>query len=291
MRPLLSIPHLITKALYYRIMAGNKNLPAKNFENFGRKIGLKNKSLHLFLNPISSVRYFEFDFCYRNFIDKTPTNILDISSPFLFSLYMSNEKNTNYFYLNPDRKDLQLITKITNGLNNLSLFKILSADASKLPFEDNKFDMIVSISVIEHIDDSIEAEALKEMWRILNKGGTLLLTFPSSKQYYEEYRDSNVYDLKVKRENQEYFFQRFYDDNAIQERILKNLINHSVQAKEIYGEIHPQFYSEYVKRWQERELKETIKDPYYMVKEFKKISSLNDLTGNIAITCLSIRKN
>lgn len=290
MRSLFSIPVLTAKAFYYRILAGN-SLPGKRFENFGRKLGLKKNSLHLFLNPISCVRYFEFDFCYINFIDKTPKNVLDISSPYLFSTYMSLHYPSNYTYLNPDRNDLHQINKITDGVRNMPKFKMLSADASRLPFENDKFDLIVSISVIEHIDESIEAEALSEIWRVLNNGGTLLLTFPSAKKYFEEFRETSVYDLKVKRESQKYFFQRFYDNGAIQERILNNLTNHSVLIKEIYGEIRSNFFSEYEKRWQEKELSETVKDPYYIVHEFKKINNLNELTGKIAITCLAIKKN
>lgn len=290
MRTLLTLPILIVKAFYYRIKAG-KNIPAKKIENFGRKLGLKKKSLTLFLHPIQSVRYLEFDFCFRYFANKTPNNILDISSPFLFSLYMNNIKRTNYFYINPDRNDLTQIKKITNGFKSTSLFNIIEADASKLPFEDNKFDMIISISVIEHIDDSVEPIALKEIWRVLNKGGTLLLTFPSSKKYFEEYRDTNVYGLKVKTEKQKYFFQRFYDTDALQERILNYFSNYRILAKEIYGEIHPNFFFEYEKRWLAKGLMETVKDPYYIMKEFRKIYSLDELTGNVAITCLALVKN
>ncbi|MBN2094117.1 MAG: methyltransferase domain-containing protein [Candidatus Zambryskibacteria bacterium] len=48
------------------------------------------------------------------------------------------------------------------------------ADAKKLPFRDEEFEMILCTEVLEHIDEP--KVAINEMKRVLKKGGKLILT-------------------------------------------------------------------------------------------------------------------
>lgn len=134
-------------------------------------------------------------------------------------------------------------------------------------------------------------KALQECWRILKPGGLLVLSFPTSNHYKDEYREENMYGLKVEVRNSKYFFQRFYDETAIQKRILSNLDSYTIIGQRVYGEIYPNFFIEYERRWQQYGIWETVKDPYYMTKYFKEFKTINDVTGNLSITCLAIRKN
>lgn len=52
--------------------------------------------------------------------------------------------------------------------------KLILADGSKIPFPANSFDKIVMSEVIEHVDD--EEAVLKEVFRVLKKGGKFCLT-------------------------------------------------------------------------------------------------------------------
>lgn len=52
--------------------------------------------------------------------------------------------------------------------------KLILTDASKLPFPDSSFDKVVMSEVIEHVKD--EKAVLKEIYRVLKKGGILTLT-------------------------------------------------------------------------------------------------------------------
>lgn len=47
----------------------------------------------------------------------------------------------------------------------------------ELPFEDQSFDIITALDVLEHLDD--DAAGLQEMRRVLRPGGTLLLFVPA----------------------------------------------------------------------------------------------------------------
>ena len=54
-------------------------------------------------------------------------------------------------------------------------FKV--ASASKLPFNSESFDVVLSTEVIEHVDN--QKDAFKEMFRVLKKGGILVITTPN----------------------------------------------------------------------------------------------------------------
>jgi len=55
--------------------------------------------------------------------------------------------------------------------------KVFLADARNLPFEDNYFDIVVALEILEHIrDDNL---AIKEIKRVLRGGGLLILSVPA----------------------------------------------------------------------------------------------------------------
>lgn len=51
------------------------------------------------------------------------------------------------------------------------------ADASSLPFKNETFDVVLSTEVIEHINKQVIV--IKEMFRVLKKGGVLIITTPN----------------------------------------------------------------------------------------------------------------
>jgi ubiquinone/menaquinone biosynthesis C-methylase UbiE len=53
----------------------------------------------------------------------------------------------------------------------------VQADAQKMPFDDNSFDMVVSCETIEHVPDP--RAAVREMYRVCKPGGMLYLTTPN----------------------------------------------------------------------------------------------------------------
>lgn len=55
-------------------------------------------------------------------------------------------------------------------------------DVTALEFKDNTFDVVVSSDVIEHTPDP--AKAIKEMVRVLRKGGVLALTVPNRRWHF-----------------------------------------------------------------------------------------------------------
>lgn len=55
--------------------------------------------------------------------------------------------------------------------------QVRQVDSMPLPFEDNTFDLVAALDVIEHIDD--DRGTLRELYRVLRPGGILMLSVPA----------------------------------------------------------------------------------------------------------------
>jgi ubiquinone/menaquinone biosynthesis C-methylase UbiE len=103
----------------------------------------------------------------------------------------------------------------------------LRGNISKLPFPDNTFDLVTSNMVFEHLD--APAEQLKEIGRVLTKGGKLIFHTPNKHAYLtlmarvipEFAKDRIVYFLQGREE--EDVFPAFYRVNSIPE--IRSLCN------------------------------------------------------------------
>jgi SAM-dependent methyltransferase len=65
--------------------------------------------------------------------------------------------------------------------------KNVCADFTSLPFENNNFDIVFSISVMEHIDNDLRIKAIREMERVVKPGGYIYNTFD-----YGDSRDKKI---------------------------------------------------------------------------------------------------
>ncbi len=291
---IFTLPMLPFKSFYYWQKANKSSLPSQKFAKFGFNLAFKllfksKLSLKLFFNPVSIVRYFEYDFansCISNVEEK---NILDVSSPYLFGFYVTAKNKCNYHYINPDMRDRENVRSLANKMNFTGNYLTDCLDATKLPYENNNFDRIVSISVVEHVNNNGDSEVMREMWRVLKPGGLLILTFPVKKDYEEEFISKDIYNLNREETEGKFFFQRYYDDEKIEERLLSSLYNFEIVEKKVFGEITEGFYDEYKKRWEKSGYWETVKDPYYISKHFKYFPGIQDLTG-LGVMGLTIRK-
>lgn len=293
---LISLPYFLLKEKFYWQKTKKNKLLGNDFYYFGKSIARKLLfkgiiSPKLFLNPVSIVRYFEYDFAMKNLgsIEKVK-NVLDISSPYLFGFYCANKLNFNYTYLNPDVNDLTLVKRYSSKVLNNTNYKAETGDATKLNYPNNSFDSVITISVIEHINNDGDADAMKEMWRVLKPSGVLILTFPVSKSFNIEYSESDTYGLNVDKMKDKFFFQRVYDEKSIKERLLNNIQDFTILEQQIFGETEYGFYSKYSERWKKKGLSETVKDPYYISKYFNYLNAFNEIKDS-AVIGLTLRKD
>lgn len=291
---LLLFPFYLIKLFVYQQKMEKDNLPGREFSDFGFRTGLqfiiKGKfSPKLLLNPVSIVRYFEFDFVYSCLNPDENQNILDVSSPYLFSFYLCKNKEVDYTYINPDRRDLYNVQSLANKLKFKGNFITSYADARTLEYADRSFDVILSISVIEHISGEDDSLVMKQLWRVLKPGGKLVLTFPVKPVYEEEFRDDDIYNLENEKKTEGYFFQRIYDEENINKRLLSSISNFEIVDKKVFGEISSDFYNGYKKRWIKKGYSETVKDAYYISKYFRYFNDISELKG-IGVMGLTLKK-
>jgi len=57
-------------------------------------------------------------------------------------------------------------------------YEFLVADATKLPFDSNQFDVVIISEVLEHVVD--QARCIHEIYRVIKPNGYLMLTTPNS---------------------------------------------------------------------------------------------------------------
>lgn len=70
---------------------------------------------------------------------------------------------------------LQLKKKLSRPENrDIRNIKLIEGDARNLPFDDNSFDLVYTITVLQEIPD--KNKVLKEIKRVLKPGGILAVT-------------------------------------------------------------------------------------------------------------------
>lgn len=87
---------------------------------------------------------------------------------------------------------LENLAYTTTDLN--SPLADIKADICDLPFEDNSFDVILCNHVLEHIPD--DTKAMKELYRILNKGGWGIFQIPQDLNRDKTFEDNSITDKK-----------------------------------------------------------------------------------------------
>ncbi|MCH2215820.1 MAG: methyltransferase domain-containing protein [Flavobacteriales bacterium] len=63
-------------------------------------------------------------------------------------------------------------------------------DLHDIPFEENKFDVVICNHVMEHVDDDLQC--MRELFRILKPGGWAIMQVPIDYSRKETYEDSSI---------------------------------------------------------------------------------------------------
>jgi len=230
----------------------------------------------MLLWPMDSVRYFEFGFAWETLSDLPIQSYLDVSSPRLFPIVLASKKpEVRGELVNPDLADLTSTIDLAKavGLDRRCGFHTcLIGDA---PFHRASFDVITSISVVEHIPD--DTRAIRKIWGFLKPGGRLLLTVPCAAEALDEYIDRNEYGLLEPTEGDFYFFQRYYDEKALAERIFS--VTGIPSRYAVYGEKLPGIYRNSERAKRSNPCYPIWREPYVMGQNYRHFESVRDLPG------------
>jgi len=111
---------------------------------------------------------------------RTPLRILHVAPEKMISSALCRAKNFEYI----------MGDKYEEGYEyNENVIKL---DVRNLPYEDEYFDMVICNHVLEHINDDLNA--MKEIWRVLKKGGKAILQVPISKEIENTIENISITD-------------------------------------------------------------------------------------------------
>jgi SAM-dependent methyltransferase len=171
----------------------------------------------LFL-PMDSTRYFEFDFAWPTLVACPGGRYLDVSSPRLLPMTLIDRRaDLDADLLNPDPKDLAHTSRLVSMLAVADRCRLHNKVISDAHFDAGTFDVITSISVLEHIPEDVDA--LRRIWSFLKPGGTLVLTVPCMARASEQFIDRNEWGVLEEDVNGQVFWQRYYDQTLLEQRI------------------------------------------------------------------------
>lgn len=160
--------------------------------------------LRFIINPLDATRYLEIPYIIKFLkmkkVHLKNKKILDVSSPFILSYWFA-KKGSIVIKTDIDDAERKNIKKTSN-------LKFMIADAKKLKFPDNSFDIVYSISVIEHIYKDYQ-QSIEEMLRVCRPGGILYLTFPIAPCHQEEWTTKKTYAAQPEIKNRAFFQYRF----------------------------------------------------------------------------------
>ena len=260
------------------------SIVGSDFARFGTSIGKQllikrvRGGIGFLLAPVSITRYFEFQFVRESLLTSA-IRCLDVSSPRLFSLFTAHQSGSarSIKMCNPDSDDIQRTQIIAEALN-LQNMTFSTESVLDLGKQKDTFDCIWSISVVEHISgDYDDCTAAQLMFNALRPGGRLILTVPTDKRFWNEYRSEDYYGTQP-REDNNYFFQRFYDFEAIKIRLLAP-IGMEPTIIRWFGETENGHFHKYIERRLGSNDWVSIEDPYEIVDHYEEYLDFASMPG------------
>ncbi|MBI5116963.1 class I SAM-dependent methyltransferase [Candidatus Poribacteria bacterium] len=149
--------------------------------------------------------------------------ILDIGSPKLLSIYLA-AKYRGVVHAT-DIQDKNIFGRYAAEFKSYNStfgasgdYRVSLQDARQLEFDNNTFDIVYSLSVIEHIPNGGDSKAMTEIERVLKPGGLAIIEVPYASECYNTFTEESVYEREYN--GQPLFYQRHYDDESLQQRLI-----------------------------------------------------------------------
>jgi len=160
--------------------------------------------------PLDPSRYLELPETMRELGARPGERVLDLASPKLLAVALARA-GVEVVSVDQLEPEIDAWRKLTGGEPRLT-FEV--ADGRSLPYEDGSFDHAYSVSVLEHIPEPGDEQALRELARVVKPGGRVVVTLPSAREYREDWRDAPVYAEQAAGDR--HFFQRWYDQARLE---------------------------------------------------------------------------
>ncbi len=182
-------------------------------------------SLKHLIVPVNYWRTLEFRLALAELAARHGDRILDVGSPKLLSLYLSDSVGANvcstdiegYFIRDYERfRDIKRVPA--------ERFQVLVVDGRHMQFSSETFDKVFSISVLEHIPDQGDSECIREIARVLRRDGVCVITVPFAPVGQDQFKDSRDFYWSAASKKDDatgkIFYQRRYDEKALHDRLI-----------------------------------------------------------------------
>lgn len=212
------------------------------YYSFGLRLGLANlfrngpslgwkRTLSLVAHPIPiPSRFPEYHFLGDSVVNVLSssdsvagTRVLDVSSPKCFGMYLAYHFPIEAHLTDIDRPTVRQAEQLWGVVRSKAHGQVSFSiqDGRSLGYPDSSFDIVFSMSVVEHIEGCRgDTMAIQEMTRVLKPGGTLAVSVPFGQEYLEQ----EIVGVRAAAQRTEdrarYFFQRIYSQEAVEDRIL-----------------------------------------------------------------------
>jgi SAM-dependent methyltransferase len=160
--------------------------------------------------PLDPSRYLELPETMRQLAARPGERVLDLAGPKLLAVALARA-GVDVVSVDRLEREIESWRKLSAGQPRLTL---RVADGRALPFEDASFDHAYSVSVLEHIPEPGDEQALRELARVTKPGGRVVVTLPYAQVERQDWRDAPTYAGRGADQGSaggRFFFQRWYD--------------------------------------------------------------------------------
>jgi SAM-dependent methyltransferase len=182
-------------------------------------LGLKRLAL-----PVSYWRSAEFGYVWRQLNLPAGARVLDVGSPKDLAVMLAYRRGYEVVATDilPEAIESSRRYAAAQSLDGIGPGRVRSEvqDGRALEYVDDSFDAAFSVSVLEHIPDDGDSQAMGELMRVVRPGGTIVITVPYDRQYRETFVDGRVYE-RTPVANERLFFERHYDRHTLAARLLR----------------------------------------------------------------------
>ena len=188
---------------------------------------------HAIRGTLDATRYLEFGFAWRHVAERSRLGAyLDVSSPRLFPLILLHRKQAERAYLlNPDGADLDETARLARAFGLELRYKPIRSTLGGANLPAAAFDLISSISVLEHIRD--DSAAAGQILRLSGRKGFWSYRCHARRGLPRNFGTLILHGLQGGGSGW-HFFQTIYDSRLLAERILSVLGEPKDVA--VYGE-------------------------------------------------------
>jgi SAM-dependent methyltransferase len=228
----------------------------------------------------------EFDFFWKRLRGRHSLgDYLDVSSPRIFPVVLLHKRAFKRATLvNPDADDLSVTAELIKAAGLDPACKTVARRFEDAGFRDESFDVITSVSTLQHVGRNPETVAAA--WRYLRPGGTLLISLPCVTDATEQHHHQRSRATTISPTRRP-LSRQLCDSRFLDERIFK--IVGPPSRYMIYGETVAGSFGRRLKRRLTDPAYPLWREPLNMGREWRCFSSINELPGE-GITALEFTK-